>query len=33
MQVYTNVMPFAHYGEFVRKYRVLVYQALVAAEE
>ena len=29
MQVYTNVYPFAHYGEFVRKYRVLVYQALV----
>ena len=29
MQVYTNVYPFAHYGEFVRKYRVLVYAALV----
>ena len=29
LQVYTNVMPFAHYGEFVRKYRVLVYQALL----
>ncbi|MEK6476009.1 serine hydrolase domain-containing protein [Catalinimonas sp. 4WD22] len=32
LQVYTNVMPFAHYGEFVRKYRVLVYQALVVGE-
>ncbi len=29
MQVYTNVYPFAHYSDFVRKYRVLVYQALV----
>ena len=29
MQVYTNVYPFAHYSEFVRKYRVLVYAALV----
>ncbi|WP_234735626.1 serine hydrolase domain-containing protein [Tellurirhabdus bombi] len=26
--VYTNVMPFAHYGEFVRKFRMAVYQAL-----
>ena len=29
LQVYTNVRPFAHYGEFVRTYRVLVYQALL----
>ncbi len=29
MMVYTNVYPFAHYSEFVRKYRVLVYGALV----
>ncbi len=29
MQVYTNVMPIYNYSEFVRKYRVLVYQALV----
>ena len=29
MQVYTNVMPFALYSEFVRKYRVLVYEALL----
>ncbi len=29
MQVYTNVYPFAHYSEFVRKYRTLVYAALV----
>ena len=29
MQVYTNVYPFAHYGEFVRTYRALVYAALV----
>jgi hypothetical protein len=26
------VMPFAHYSEFVHKYRVLEYQALVADE-
>ena len=29
MQVYTNVYPFAHYSEFVRTYRTLVYAALV----
>ncbi|MEM9833519.1 MAG: serine hydrolase domain-containing protein [Bacteroidota bacterium] len=29
MQVYTNVMPIHNYSEFVRKYRVMVYQALV----
>ncbi|GAB4413285.1 MAG: serine hydrolase domain-containing protein [Bacteroidia bacterium] len=28
MIVYTNVYPYAHYGEFVRKFRVAVYQAL-----
>ena len=33
MQVYTNVMPFALYGEFVRKYRVLVYQALLPDDQ
>ncbi|GAB3340399.1 serine hydrolase domain-containing protein [Larkinella ripae] len=26
--VYTNVMPYAHYGDFVRKFRMAVYQAL-----
>jgi len=26
--VYTNAMPYAYYGEFVRKFRILVYQAL-----
>ncbi len=26
--IFTNVHPYAHYGEFVRKFRVLVYQAL-----
>jgi CubicO group peptidase (beta-lactamase class C family) len=26
--VYTNAMPYAYYGEFVRKFRLLVYQAL-----
>lgn len=26
--VYTNAMPYAYYGELVRKFRVLVYQAL-----
>lgn len=30
LQVYTNVQPIYNYGEFVRKYRVLVYQALVS---
>ena len=29
MQIYTNVQPIHNYSEFVRKYRVLVYQALV----
>ena len=29
LQVYTNMRPFAHYGELVRTYRVLVYQALL----
>ncbi|MEZ0485012.1 serine hydrolase domain-containing protein [Fibrella aquatica] len=28
MLVYTNVHPYAHYGDFVRKFRVAVYQAL-----
>lgn len=32
MQVYTNVKPIYNYSEFVRKYRVLVYQALVNKE-
>lgn len=27
--VYTNVIPYTHYTEFVRKFRVVVYQALV----
>ncbi|MCF1713704.1 beta-lactamase family protein [Flavihumibacter sp. RY-1] len=27
--VFTNVHPYAHYGEFVRKFRMLVYQALL----
>lgn len=26
--VYTNAMPYAYYGEFVRKFRILVYQAM-----
>ena len=26
--VYTNAMPYAYYGELVRKFRILVYQAL-----
>lgn len=28
MLVFTNVQPYAHYGEFVRKFRATVYQAL-----
>ncbi|MDX2286985.1 MAG: serine hydrolase domain-containing protein [Bacteroidia bacterium] len=28
MMIYTNVHPYAHYGELVRKFRVLVYQAM-----
>jgi CubicO group peptidase (beta-lactamase class C family) len=28
MLIFTNVQPYAHYGEFVRKFRTLVYQAL-----
>lgn len=27
--VFTNITPFAHYGDFVRKFRIAVYQALV----
>jgi CubicO group peptidase (beta-lactamase class C family) len=26
--IYTNAMPYAYYGEFVRKFRILVYQAM-----
>lgn len=26
--VFTNVHPYAHYGDFVRKFRSTVYQAL-----
>ena len=28
MLVFTNVHPYAHYGEFVRKFRAMVYQAI-----
>ena len=26
--VFTNVSPYAYYGEFVRKFRILTYQAI-----
>lgn len=29
MLVYTNIHPYAHYGDFVRKFRVAVYQSIV----
>ncbi|HEX9957007.1 MAG TPA: serine hydrolase, partial [Fibrella sp.] len=28
MLVFTNIQPYAYYGDFVRKFRVAVYQAL-----